>query len=241
MIWRKGWIDALNTTPNPQPSKVVVLPKTFLQFILATQWFVRHSSLSLNQQRRPLPSLYIYPSSLFWVNLVCLLSRLTLYQWAITSLNFVCQATLEEKNRNNSMSININYWGGVKIWIVGILMIYDFTSPHQWIFMKHCFLIFFLKVYTYIYLYVIASWAVRFVHRRRIHTEDKAKVVAAVWSNSIYSIPCCAIAVFNRMIWKKGLIRPGWYEEKTEFILIFKSSWWKIASAARNWIILSPK
>ena len=29
-------------------------------------------------------------------------------------------------------------------------------------------------------------------NRRRIKTEDKAKVVASVWGESIYSIPCRA-------------------------------------------------
>ena len=33
-----------------------VPPKNFLQIILAAEWLERHSFLSLNQQRRPLPS-----------------------------------------------------------------------------------------------------------------------------------------------------------------------------------------
>ena len=45
----------------------------------------------------------------------------------------------------------------------------------------------------------------------------------------------------TRMIWRKGLIAPGWYEERNEFILFFKSSWCKIASAARNWINSVPQ
>ena len=40
---------------------------------------------------------------------------------------------------------------------------------------------------------------------RRIYTEDKAKVVPAVWGDRIYSLPCCA-----------SCYAPGWYEEKDE-------------------------
>ena len=51
--------------PNHHPSKMDVLPKTFVQIILAAKCLVRHSSTSPNQQRQPLPSLLysIYPSS----------------------------------------------------------------------------------------------------------------------------------------------------------------------------------
>ena len=46
-------------------------------------------------------------------------------------------------------------------------------------------------------------------HRRRINTEEKAKVVAA---ESFYSIPCRAIAILYQ----------DNFEEKDEFILFFK-------------------
>ena len=47
-------------------------------------------------------------------------------------------------------------------------------------------------------------------HRKRINTEEKAKVVAAVWGqNLINSLP--------RQLF--------WFEEKDEFTLFFKSSW----------------
>ena len=42
---------------NHHPIKMVVLPKTFVQIILAAKWLVRHSSTFPKQQRRPLPSL----------------------------------------------------------------------------------------------------------------------------------------------------------------------------------------
>ena len=44
-------------TPNHDPTKMNVLPKTLVQIILAAKFLVRHSSTSPNQQRRPLPSL----------------------------------------------------------------------------------------------------------------------------------------------------------------------------------------
>ena len=43
---------------------------------------------------------------------------------------------------------------------------------------------------------------------RRINTEEKAKVVAAVWG--------------DRIAWRIGWIGPGWFEENNEFFLFFK-------------------
>ena len=55
-------VDQLvHTIQNHHPTKMDVLPKGFLQIILAAQWLVRHSSTVFppNQQRRPLPSVFI--------------------------------------------------------------------------------------------------------------------------------------------------------------------------------------
>ena len=46
-----------HTIPNQYPTKMDILPKTFVQIILAAKWLVRHLSTSPHQQRRPLPSL----------------------------------------------------------------------------------------------------------------------------------------------------------------------------------------
>ena len=48
----------VHTTPNHHPPKMDVLPKTFLQIILAAKWLVRHSSTS------PLPTAttFAFPS-----------------------------------------------------------------------------------------------------------------------------------------------------------------------------------
>ena len=58
-------------TPNHHAPKKDVLPKTFLQIILAAKWLVRHSSTSPNQQRRPLPSLLPDSDSCSMVCTVC--------------------------------------------------------------------------------------------------------------------------------------------------------------------------
>ena len=58
-------MDALNkiddhpfhSIPYHHPTKMNVLPKTFVQIILAAKWLARHSSTSPNQQRRHLPYL----------------------------------------------------------------------------------------------------------------------------------------------------------------------------------------
>ena len=47
----------VHTRPNHHHTKMDDLPKTFVKIILAAKWLVRHSSTSLRQQRRPLPSL----------------------------------------------------------------------------------------------------------------------------------------------------------------------------------------
>ena len=64
VTWRNGCSGKMDdhpihTTPNHHPSKMNVLPKTFLQIILAAKckWLVQPLSTSLNQQPRPLPSL----------------------------------------------------------------------------------------------------------------------------------------------------------------------------------------
>ena len=72
------------------------------------------------------------------------------------------------------------------------------------------------------------------MHRRHIFTEDKAKVIAAVQF-------LAALAVLHQDDIKKERIAAGWYEEKDGFILFFKSSWWKIASAARSGINVVPQ
>ena len=55
--FRKMDDHPVHTIPNHHPTKMKVLPKTFVQIILAAKWFVRLSNTSPNQHRRPLPSL----------------------------------------------------------------------------------------------------------------------------------------------------------------------------------------
>ena len=54
----KWMIIRLSYQSNHDPTKMDVLPKSFVQIILDAKWLVRYSSKSLyQQQRRPLPSL----------------------------------------------------------------------------------------------------------------------------------------------------------------------------------------
>ena len=62
--FRKMDDHLVHTTPNHHPPKMDVLPKTFLQIILASKWLVWHSSTSPKQQWRPLPSLLSVSSSM---------------------------------------------------------------------------------------------------------------------------------------------------------------------------------
>ena len=56
----------VHTPPNHHNLKMDVLPKTFLQIILAAKWLIRYSSMHPQKQRQPLPSLLytVNPSSL---------------------------------------------------------------------------------------------------------------------------------------------------------------------------------
>ena len=64
------------------------------------------------------------------------------------------------------------------------------------------------------------------VHTRtRIKTEEKTKVVTAVWGTELIQF-IAALAFLHQDDLKKGV----------EFILFFKSSWCKIASGAKKWI-----
>ena len=64
------------------------------------------------------------------------------------------------------------------------------------------------------------------VHTRtRIKTEEKTKVVTAVWGTELIQF-IAALAFLHQDDLKKGV----------EFILFFKSSWCKIASGAKIWI-----
>ena len=76
--------------------------------------------------------------------------------------------------------------------------------------------------------------------RRRIHTEVKAKVVAAVWGSAFIQI-LATLAVLHWDDLKKGWIAPGWFERKGWIILFFKLVLLKIASAAKNWIHSVPQ
>ena len=61
------------------------------------------------------------------------------------------------------------------------------------------------------------------LHRRRIYTEEKAKVVAASWATELLQF-LAALAILHPDKLKNRLI----------CTLFFNSSWCKIASAARN-------
>ena len=53
------------------------------------------------------------------------------------------------------------------------------------------------------------TYVIHIHYRRRIYTEEKAKVVAAVWRPTLFNFLLFAL---------------GWYEENDEFILFFTSS-----------------
>ena len=52
---------------------------------------------------------------------------------------------------------------------------------------------------------------------------------------------CCLGATFIQFLSLLAILHQDWLGEEDEFILVFISSWCKIAGVARNWIILSPQ
>ena len=89
--------------------------------------------------------------------------------------------------------------------------------------------------------YLLYSLPVK--HRRRIKTEEKAKVVASVWGKNLFN--CCHASYFayddlnyRVYMWNKG--HKDDLKAKDEFILFFKIVIGKTASAARNWIHPTP-
>ena len=75
-------------------------------------------------------------------------------------------------------------------------------------------------------------WLKGLHNSRGIKTEDKAKVIAAVWRTEFLA----TLAVLHWTIWIIGWFATGWFERNDEFILFFKIVLGKIASAARNFI-----
>ena len=86
--------------------------------------------------------------------------------------------------------------------------------------------------------------------RRIIKTEEKAKVVAAIWGTELIQF-LAALAILHQDDMKKGMnlcysqYRPGAVHSilhivLVDFLLFFISSWCKIASVARNLISSAP-
>ena len=86
--------------------------------------------------------------------------------------------------------------------------------------------------------------------RRIIKTEEKAKVVAAIWGTKLIQF-LAALAILHQDDMKKGMnlcysqYRPSAVHSilhivLVDFLLFFISSWCKIASVARNWISSAP-
>ena len=94
-------------------------------------------------------------------------------------------------------------------------------------------------------------------HRRRINTEEKSKVVAAIWGAQIASV-CCHASYLG--LWHKcdkddsrkrmnsfyysnrpGASHPILQIFLVQFFLFFNSTLCKIASTARNWINSVPQ
>ena len=53
MLWKNGCLSGSHHNKPSPYTKMDVLPKTFVQIILAANWLVRHSITSPKQQRRP--------------------------------------------------------------------------------------------------------------------------------------------------------------------------------------------
>ena len=78
-------------------------------------------------------------------------------------------------------------------------------------------------------------------HRRRIKTEERAKVVVAVWGAEFIEFFAALAILHLGNFTKKKIIEYFLYIILVQFILFFKLSYCKIASPARNWINSVPQ
>ena len=93
MLWINGWSSGSHQIKsNHHPTKKDVLQKTFVQIILAAKWFERHSRMSPNLQRRPLPLLfYLYSYSMVYTRYRLLPLWIPTYWSNLTSIPAWCQ------------------------------------------------------------------------------------------------------------------------------------------------------
>ena len=90
-------------------------------------------------------------------------------------------------------------------------------------------------------IYCIFQHLFRAWYRRRIKTEEKVKAVAAEWGTELIQF-LAALAIFcTRMISKICWVHPILHIVLVQLILLFKSSWCKIASAAKKLIDSAPQ
>ena len=78
------------------------------------------------------------------------------------------------------------------------------------------------------------------LNHRRIKTEEKERLSLLFGGqNRFNSLTCKQFC--TKMIWRKGWINPILHIVLVQFIIVFKSSWWKITSATSNWINSAPQ
>ena len=77
-------------------------------------------------------------------------------------------------------------------------------------------------------------------HRWRIKTDEKAKVVAAIWGTELIQL-VVAPASLHQDDSKKGMTSSYFHIAMVQFILFFKLSWCKTASGAKKWTDSAPK
>ena len=107
-----------------------------------------------------------------------------------------------------------------------------FTLPYQFWLQTCVFVVFVPNIST-----KSKTYLVRFTreHRRRIYTEEKAKVVAFVWGEEfIYFLAALYCSYFALDDWNYRMNCTGKLKQKDEFILFFKIVPGKIDSAAKN-------
>ena len=84
------------------------------------------------------------------------------------------------------------------------------------------------------------DWRGGGLNHRRIKTEEKERLSLLFGGqNRFNSLTCKQFC--TKMIWRKGWINPILHIVLVQFIIVFKSSWWKITSATRNWINSAPQ
>ena len=190
----------------------------------------------------PLLSAALYTAELFYLLHSAPLGRCTLNSWAFCPLRstalvskmgplFDCSSLLAGWLSAAFTAYNpLEWWRRQQVLILLLKLFLKFsdTKPYTRGFTQ------LKQVRKNSYIFVSTT------HRWRIKTDEKAKVVAAIWGTELIQL-VVAPASLHQDDSKKGMTSSYFHIAMVQFILFFKLSWCKTASGAKKWTDSAPK